>query len=107
MSTGAELRDAGVARVLEHTEERWKAEANRVIDEWAAAGYAFTAEHLRTHVGDPPGHQNAMGAIFRAAVARKRIRPIAFTTAKRPTSHAGVLRVYRGVEHPADAEVVL
>lgn len=94
--SGEALRDAGIARVLDHTPESWKNAALEAITSLATSGRGFTAEDVREIAGDPPGHYNAMGAAVRAAATRGLIRKVGFTKATRASLHATELALWVG-----------
>lgn len=94
---GVELRDAGVARVMENA-EAW---ADDVECGWAywldrVAPPVFTIEQFRAwvtpFVGEPH-HPNAWGGF--ALKVKKHIEPVGFVTSERPTSHARAIKTYR------------
>lgn len=96
--TGEQLRDEGCEKVDASAPEEWKAECDGIISWLARNGAEFTAEDVRQWISDPP-HPNAMGARFLAAVKGKVIETLGYRKAKRPSAHARVLAVYRGVQH--------
>lgn len=94
---GREERDDGIALVLSHTPDYFKDSVRRAVGMLAASGREFTAEDVREITGDPPNHYNAMGANIFACVKAGMIRKVGYTQAKRPSTHASLLQVYRGV----------
>jgi len=94
--TGTELRDEAIALVEQATPEQWKSEADSLIVSMARSGAEFTAEDVRAWVGDPP-RPGAMGGRFLAAIKQGIIQRVGVTNAKRKSSHACLLPVYRGV----------
>jgi transposase InsO family protein len=94
--TGEQLRDRGVAKVNANTCDDWKNECDYIIGWLARNGAEFTAEDVRDWIKDPP-HPNAMGARFLQAIKTRTITRITYRNAKRPTAHARVLAVYKGI----------
>ena len=94
---GRKLRDAGMTSVNANESELWKQAADDVILELADSGKQFTADDVRSRVGDPPHHHNAMGARFGTWAKRGRIRIVGFTHMARPNAHARRTPLYRGV----------
>jgi hypothetical protein len=87
-----ELR-LGTDAALERAAE-WAATARFEIVE-SARGYKFTADDVREWCGDPPGHGDAMGAVFRSAARAGLIVCTGTTTSKRPDAHGRLLREWR------------
>lgn len=94
--TGEELRDNGVDKVNSNTPENWKRDCDYIISWLARNGAEFTAEDVRAWIDEPP-HPNAMGARFLKAVKAKKIVRLEYRKAKRPSAHARILAVYRGI----------
>lgn len=95
MSQGAELRDQGIARVLEADAQRiWRIDAYA----WIARlheGQQVTSTDLVDAVGMPPS-PNAVGAIMRSAAVQGLIEPTGvYIQSTRPSCHAAVVRVWR------------
>lgn len=97
MLTGKELRDAGITSVEKNTPQWWKDACDRAIHTLAARGVEFTAEEVRSIVGDPPNHPNAMGARFISARRQGVITLVGYKTSIRASRHANVLKIWRGV----------
>lgn len=88
MTTGEELKAAGIAQALDNpTTPPWKVVARQAIDELAARYHPFTAEDVRRMVGDPPT-EKVIGAIFNAAARAGVIKRVGFVQTRRPSSHA-------------------
>lgn len=92
----AELRDAGVEVVDAAVSEAWKRDADLAIDELAKSGNSFTAEDLRSMVGDPPNHPNAMGARFLKAAKRGLIIRVGYRQSQRESLHLHPIAVWKG-----------
>lgn len=98
---GLRGRDRGIARVWEGTDDDWKALALATIQVLANAGDPFTAEDIREIVSDPPGHPNAMGALFQAASRQGLIRFVGYRKATRQSLHAHPIGVWVGAKAKA------
>ncbi len=96
MSTGAELRDKGVAKVLSAADLKWQSDVLYIIDQLVKRGKAFTAEDVRAaaeNCGLPqPHHPNAWGGMLITAARRKTIKRTGnFRRSSRPDRHHGLL----------------
>lgn len=94
-SEGDHLRDAGVARVLYNTPDKWKAAVLQAVRRLSVAG-SFTSEDVREIAGDPPHHANALPAMMNALSRKKMIKQVGWTKAKRPNQHSADIRVWVG-----------
>jgi transposase InsO family protein len=94
--TGEQLRDFGISKVDSNTPEDWRNDCDYIIGWLARNGAEFTAEDVRAWIPEPP-HPNAMGGRFIAALKAKKIVRLEYRKAKRPSAHARVLAVYRGI----------
>ena len=78
----------------------WKQQALGAIWDLAATGTPFTADDVIARVGLPSwgtNNNNAVGAIFSAAVKRGWIVPTGvYRKSRRPKSHARVIAVWAG-----------
>lgn len=97
--TGEQLRDSGIASVINHTPEVYR---SRFIDTVKAfpRGRLFTVEDVREVAGNPPpeSHYNVMGGLMRTAMSQKLIvRTAERRKAKRPSLHASEIAVWRRV----------
>jgi hypothetical protein len=98
---GLRGRDRGIAAVWQGTDEEWKEFASAAIQLLAGAGEPFTAEEVRELCNDPPGHPNAMGALFQAASRRGLIRFVGYRKATRESLHAHPIGVWIGTRAKA------
>jgi hypothetical protein len=96
-SSGEQLRDEGIGRVLDHNQpwlEMCKVEARK----FAASHSDFTGEDLRLHcrsVVGWPGHHNAWGGLTSALLRDGSIRFTGmYRKMKDPSSHARKTPVY-------------
>lgn len=91
---GEWLRDQGLKQVLEHTHESWV----EAFEEKAASLLwnqgSFTAEEVVSHIGPPPNHLNAIGAVCRA-YARRNDLVGSYEKATNPAAHARVIVRWR------------
>lgn len=95
--TGEELRDSGIASVINHTPEVYKARFIEAVKKFPR-GHVFTVEDVREIIGNPPPetHYNAMGGLMRTVASMNLIRRThERRKAKRPSLHASELSVWR------------
>lgn len=98
MSTGQQLRDAGIDQVLDNA-AAWADEVGLAFQWWlrTEAPEEFALEDFRACVErygiGQPHHVNAWGGL--AKKFADRITPIGYTTSVRPQAHARVTRTYR------------
>jgi hypothetical protein len=93
---GRLLRDEGAARANGSMDRWWRSCATAGLLHLAALGQPFTADRLRDLGVPEPTHPNYVGALFIGASKAGVIRPVGFTTSRRPSRHAGVQRVWVG-----------
>lgn len=94
-TTGAQLRDEGMARALAAEHEAWKERATEAVELLAATGQEFTSDHVRDLAGEP-SRPNAIGGILNGAKRNGIITVVGFAQATRASRHASVMRVWRG-----------
>tara|TARA_R110000764_G_scaffold14411_3_gene41143 strand:- start:222 stop:524 length:303 start_codon:yes stop_codon:yes gene_type:complete len=98
MSTGAQLRDLGIAQVLKHDDD-WAMVSTVKFSFWLEhiAPVEFCIEDFRTYAestGMPmPHHPNAWGAISKRF--KKLIRTVGYTQSQRPSAHSRLTRTYQ------------
>lgn len=95
--TGEQLRDSGMASVINHTPEVYKARFIEAVKKFPR-GHLFTVEDVREIAGNPPPetHYNAMGGLMRSVAGMGLIRRThERRKAKRPSLHASELAVWR------------
>ena len=103
MSTGAQLRDSGVADVLAadcsvtRDYARLVAEA---VATWSGSRATFTAEDVRAviearHPGAEPHSPNVISGAMKALAEAGRLVQVGWREASRPEARARVLRVWR------------
>lgn len=101
---GEELRDEGMELVLEHQSKEWKQMFTTCYHAMVRSGRTFTSEDIVNLVGPPPGHPNAVGAIFSALVKPDldsgAVDYLGHVKTKNPKSHASRIGQYRGVLKP-------
>jgi hypothetical protein len=77
----------------------WRAKAAAALTTLINSGDVFDADDLVTMAGMPP-RPNMLGGLFIGASRAKRIVPVGYTQAARPSSHARVQRLWQGrIEH--------
>lgn len=76
---------------------RWRAIAQKTIEDLAATGREFDAETVRDLIGGPTGSPSAIGALFRRAAREGLITHAGWRTASRPEAHCRPLRTWRGI----------
>lgn len=96
LALGVEARDKGVARVTSNTPDWWKDAADGAITYFAQTHLPFTADDVRSLVGDPPNHPSALSARFAAAAKSGLIVEVGSAKSTRAEGHARRLLVWRG-----------
>lgn len=93
-----QLKDAGIAQVLENADVEYRHQLYRAIQECAATGTTFSADHVRALAGEPPPGQssNIIGAVFNHAAKAGLIRTVGFTRSSQVRGHANTIRLYKG-----------
>lgn len=98
--TGAELRDAGMQRAVDHADREipsWQDLALDAFRAYARAHREFTTEDVR--LGSPnvptPPDKRAWGHVARRACREMVVQRIGLTQAKSPTVHAMYVTLYR------------
>lgn len=97
--SGEELRDSGIASVINHTPEIYRSRFIETVKGFPR-GRLFTVEDVREVAGNPPpeSHYNVMGGLMRTAMSQKLIvRTTERRKAKRPSLHASEIVVWRRV----------
>lgn len=106
MKIGDILKERGMQLTLDHAGEDWRVQAIDGIREWrdktARTGKLYAFEEIKQHLVENglrnPPHVNAWGAIAKAAIKQKLIEGTGlFRTAKSPSAHSRVVRLYRVV----------
>lgn len=93
MRTGALETQLSLDAALERAED-WSERAKTWLQR-LNPGSRLTAETLRLHVGPPPAHGDACGAVIRGASRSGVIRAVGFTSSTRPDAHGRLLRVWQ------------
>lgn len=103
--TGAQLRDAGIERVL-MSEAHWRDIYHQLLNAWLAhqpLGMRFTGETLRLIAMnrglESPHHHNAWGGVASGLIRQWMVRKLVAPTghmrhAKDPKAHARLYREY-------------
>jgi hypothetical protein len=103
MKTGKQLRDEAIQGLIDTMDAAWAASVRNAIQNMAVIGMPFTSEDVLELAGPCPGEPRALGALMQAAGRAGQIKPTdKFVTAKRPSRHAGTVRVWE----PAEKEMV-
>ena len=96
---GRHLRDEGIAQVEGRRDDAlklWRENARRWIAGRARRPGTFNADDLVTAVGLPPGHRNAIGAVWMWANREGIVQVVGMTKAKRSSGHRRRVLLYRG-----------
>lgn len=93
---GRARRDDGVARADRLADAGWKAEADRIVGELAAAGRDFCADDLHDAGLSTAINSSAVGGRLLAAARAGIIVKVGYTTSTRPGRRAGATAVWRG-----------
>lgn len=104
--TGEDLRNQGIAQVLSHTPEAWKAEALKKIQERARRKGEFNFDDIRSQIPELPDycHHNAIGGIMSAALSKKIIvYQGRVQRTSRTKGHARVVKLYVGAKFADDS----
>ena len=102
---GQRRKREGMARALAAAAAAaWRADAQIVLRNLALAGEPFTSETIIEQIGLPSGQvgqhrNNAMGGLLSGAARRGQIRAVGWTYARRATSHAEKLTLWKGTGH--------
>lgn len=102
MTTGAQLRDQGVAQVM-LAEVSWATDVDNAFDYWLKheAAPVFTFEQFRVwaeaHGITQPHHPNAWSALAKRYAGR--ITVVGYTKSERPEAHSRLTRTYRKTHH--------
>lgn len=102
LAEGQRLRDEGMSRVTEWSDERCIRAIDSAIDALNRAGTEWSANLLRTLVAwEWPEIADArpqlIGARVRAAAGRKEMRRVGYEPSTLPSTHAHPIAVWRGV----------
>lgn len=93
---GEQLRDEGIAQVLENTPFRYRSAFREAALRIGLEGRTFTSEDITSVVGFPHAHPSAIGANVNALLTERLIVPTGrYTRARRKRSHAARLALYR------------
>lgn len=98
LDDAVQLRDAGIAQVIENADAAYKAKYEQAIIDLAARRRVFTADDCRAIAGDPPAstHPNVSGALFQRAAKAGLIRTVGFVKSPRAVGHDNWLRSWIG-----------
>ena len=77
--------------------EQWRADAEKLVSEFAATGRPFTADDLRDAGLAEPDHQNRWGGLFRTMAGWGVIRCVGVANSRKPSRHGSLGRVWQGV----------
>ena len=96
MTTGQELKEQGIEKVLTAADLKWQSDVLYIIQQLVKKNRAFTAEDVRKvaeNCGLPhPHHPNAWGGMLQTAAKRKWIKRTGnFIRSTRPDRHHGLL----------------
>ncbi len=90
-------RDIGIELVLERR-SAYRGDVEAAIRWFARDGKEFSADDVRTLVGDPPRgvSTNLVGALFMGASRAGLIKAVGYTTSGRVIGHANTVRSWVG-----------
>ena len=91
------LRDEGIARANEATDQWWGSCFDTAVEYLASTRIPFTADDVREMI-PAPDHPNRVGARFNAAYKAGRIAPVGYALSRSRSRHAGVLRLWSGCD---------
>ncbi len=91
-----EARAQILDRVLEHTDDMWRASALRAIATLAGRGTVFQAADVLALGVAEPAHPNFWGATFRAASQVGLIEHVGYAPSHRRTVQGSVVKTWRG-----------
>lgn len=96
MSTGVELRDAGMALVIENAPLDYKTEIAKSLDWLIGLDVPFTADDVRDMVpAHLTGHPNVLPALLGSRARNGRIVPVGRYRTTRRTRHSSKNQVWR------------
>jgi hypothetical protein len=96
---GEWLRDQGLTHILEHTPDSWVEAFEENAGRLLRTQGSFTAEEVVAHIGPPPNHVNAIGAVCRA-YARRNDLVGSYEKATNSAAHARVIDRWRDAHQP-------
>ncbi len=95
---GARLAEEGMSLAWDGAHESWRDAAWGEVVRLCAEGREFNADDVRMAVGDPPGHHNAWGALFRRALRSGFVERVGERPGRKASAHTRMAAVYRGVD---------
>lgn len=98
LELGRSLRDEGMAKAEESTNEWWRSCGLRAIEAAAKTGQVFQAFDLVERYGleEPANPKAQWGPLLAAARRAGLIVPAGWGESKRPTAHASGVKLWRG-----------
>jgi hypothetical protein len=99
LDEGARLRDEGMARVTENSDEECIRRIDEAIAYWNRLGMEWSANDLREQFDDweaLDSRPQLIGARVRAAAMRKEMRRVGYTPSTLPSTHSHVIAVWVG-----------
>lgn len=101
--SGEMLRDAGMARAIEHAEdvaEGWGDRAYRYVERFAQIGGEFRTEQVRQFAEknglEKPPHDRAWGSVIAKAARRRLILLVRYEPCRNPKAHSCPVKVWKG-----------
>ena len=102
--TGRQLRDEGIKRATERTEQihpGWQERALSYVKEFVIYNEVFLGEDIRTYAEergfDAPSHKRAWGAVMMTAAKKKIVEKIGTRKVKNPRAHTAIATLWRRV----------
>ncbi len=91
--SGDQLRDEGIARVLDNN-EAWRQSFFAAADTVLARDGQVTSEAVLEICGPPPGHFNAIGGAMRRFAIHRKLHNGGYIKSTRPKCHSTVIIVW-------------
>lgn len=94
LEEGKRLRDEGIAKVSDNTEQAYRDLFSFVVRDFKAHRRDFTSEDVTARIGLPENHPNAVGALTRGTAIRFGAVKVGRVKAQRSNQHASEIAVW-------------